>query len=456
MISWIDLRIARLADIDHVYSFIDGRPRNELVKRPVRSRPELKEGYELTLPPLPEDFSGSRPQSDAPRKQLQSWFFPGVQEEDLVDVGWPTRNIVNVAQSIIDENIRISTTLSGSVRVQELLNEGALFIVGSNLRFTRATDHWTKRFVVGVRFELSGNGARQIQRAALSAVGYAFPRAATLILPDVPGIRTTYGPKLAEDLSELLMLATNRGSMVTQMYYPYMAASPDRAWLTADSYTISVDDYSIRKSLTWSQWTSHPENWNQNPQQLAQDDTADQAAQQDPTGLSLGALSDLTQPSLGRTGGQDDPSSQDTNPILDIGPEAVDAWHVAVNSNLRILNLSGQCALFVYAEGLSKFIVGVKFSFRELIPSTLNEAMEYAARTHRLQQAQLVLPGLHDSFSLDQDMLATFMAQFIDLDLVHIAYYEQMGWCLTANPHNFDLDWDLCQWPALNSSHRIG
>ena len=222
------------------------------IERRGKARFQIPQGFQLVLPPLPENFPEPIPQVGDIAQRLSE---PMAPEPGTVDVGWNT-----------DDNVQLCDYRDYNVRVPRLFDQGALFIMGPDTPPTQSGPSLMPRYVLGARFSLTGGGASTIYRAALKLLGLAYPKKAVLLLPDTPGMKAaTYGPQLANDISKLLNGPAPPGTStqansckVGLFHYPYQEISPDQTWSIQQSYTVSLNDYSTHKDIVWTPWANVP------------------------------------------------------------------------------------------------------------------------------------------------------------------------------------------------------
>ena len=424
--------------------------------------------YRLQLPNVPPSFPKPLPPDDGLLQRLEQPLEPLA---NTLDVGWYP-----------DDNLRFSD--SRDIRIPKLLDHGALFLYGPR----RVTAQRYRRYVLGLRFSLDDREG--IENSITVAMGQGRFTQAVLVLPDMPEIRNSYGPQLARNMQQYLILPDNQ---VFVSYHTYETITPEQGTVILDTYTARLADYTLHRDETTilgplidpgkesegsvedaehSALLAAIQDIEQSPVDLNPDDPSgselpEAPGQEPPLESSIPLPSAAQAPLLSNAPLPDPPSdlpssipltlssaesgSQASEGSQDIGQWQKEGLETIENEALCISNLVIEGALFIYGkrrDSDNRYLTGAKF---RLGPSTtLRLAISMPLLLGPVNKIQIMLPFTPDTILRYRTGLENFIMTVLgNVPSVQTEFYvygdqnaqnPAFAHSYTANMNNFEIE----------------
>ena len=384
-----------------------------------------------------------------------------------IDVGWAE-----------GDNVKLAKGLDTSIRIAALYGQGGMFISGKDVGSGSVEVPRVDRYVVAARFDLDDSSS--LNRALNMACGLSrgTPAKVTLILPDTPSIRESYGPQLEDRIRSLAVSTNDVSTIYDKAIIPNRAADVVRK-----TWTATVDKFRGGQILESTANQVNPSESAESGEMVLQGSARlimlrNPRPQPAPPPTTRGHEShapSFTVPhwpsdmpaNIPLVMSLPDLAELHTQRTTYIGRYTPEGVKMTDDSDLCILNVAGQGALFVwgvYHIGGTRWILGAKFSLSD------GSALERAARmTHALGlvlRVEVVLPTSQDTNSryapeLIEALQSTTYIPFNGRIIV--SYYElnaptgisETACSFTANLKDYKLETNI--YPAtVNIMHAPG
>ena len=401
--------------------------------------------YFIQSPPVPQDFVDL---TSLIRDVPLSFREPPSPVQGVVDVEWDTSGMT-----------RFATESDVGIRIPDLFDQGGIFMFGPTATAHSSHRSRYRRYVVGARFNLDNNGDT-LNNAARMAWDQGAVSSVSLLLPNTPSIRSSYAPGLEASIAHRLGLTSGQ---ITIIYYQFYKTNPIGALLAVSaSYFAAVQDYRVRPAPASTNLAG--------PSRPAQAvvvgamlrDSARLVAHRPHPMSTLPTTnhgydsrfanfvlprkpSDIPNTDLPLVASAS--AEVSTQSTTDVGWYTSEGVKMTDDSDLRILNLGHEGALFIWGtdhpDG-SRWIVGAKFSFSNDFTLLRAARMTYALGL--ISRVTIMLPESPDTISRYQLELSGALRTILHIqpdNEITVSYYQPItGYAqsITARLSSFELE----------------